>query len=182
MVEELTEMVTAAPIETPRLILRPMRAEDATDLLHVFADPTVMASFGYPPFDRAAMDAWVDDNLAHQARYGYGLFAVVLRENGVLIGDCGLEHMELDGRAETELGYDLRSDYWNRGLATEAATAVRDYAFTSLRLPRLISLIRTSNAASRRVAEKIGMRPERRMMRNGTDYWVYSLEPGPEEP
>ena len=164
-------------IETPRLILRPMRAEDSVGLLSVFGDPQVMTAFGHPPFDPPTMEAWLRRNLDHEDRYGYGLFAVVLRETGLLIGDCGLEHMPVDGTPETELGYDLRSDYWNRGLATEAAAAVRDYAFTTLALPRLISLIRSTNAASRRVAEKIGMQPEKRLIRDGHEYWVYSLQP-----
>lgn len=84
--------------------------------------------------------------------------------------------MEVEGRPETELGYDLRSDYWNRGPATEAACAVRDFAFSELKLPRQISLIRTSNGASMRVAEKVGMRPERHLTRNGTEYWMYAIE------
>lgn len=159
---------------TPRLLLRPMHAEDAADLLAVFADPKVMASFGNFLFDRAMMDGWVARNLEHQVRYGHGLFSVVVRDSGLLIGDCGLEHMELDGEPETELGFDLRSDYWNRGLATEAATAVRDYAFSELKLPRLISLIRTTNGASMRVAEKIGMKPERQLARDGHQYWRYA--------
>jgi RimJ/RimL family protein N-acetyltransferase len=104
---------------------------------------------------------------------------VVLRETGLVIGDCGLERIELEGEAETELGYDLRSDYWNRGLATEAASAVRDFAFTALALPRLISLIRSTNLASRRVSEKVGMRPERTLMRYGREYWLYSLDQKP---
>jgi RimJ/RimL family protein N-acetyltransferase len=162
---------------TPRLLLRPMRAEDVADLLAVFGDPKVMASFDSPPFDREMMDGWVAENLDHLARYGYGLFSVVLRESGMLIGDCGLEHMEVEGRPEVELGYDLRSDYWNRGLASEAAAAVRDFAFRELMLPRLISLIRISNAASMRVAEKIGMRPERELTRYGNRYWLYVIHP-----
>ena len=164
-------------IETPRLLLRPMRAEDTDALLNVFADPKVMDSFGVAPFDRPQMDRWVQRNLDHQAEHGYGLFSIIHKADGLLIGDCGLERMELDGAPETELGYDLRSDYWNRGLATEAAAAVRDHAFGALGLPRLISLIRHGNGASRRVAEKIGMRPERRTtLENDYPAVVYTLE------
>jgi RimJ/RimL family protein N-acetyltransferase len=111
-----------------------------------------MASFGVPPFDRARMGRWVNGNLAHQEEHGYGTFAVVHQLDQLLIGDCGLEHMEVDGRNEVEIGYDLRSDYWGRGLATEAATAVREFAFRHLGLDRVISLIRPENGASRRVA------------------------------
>src|SRR5688500_14443686 len=94
-------------IETDRLLLRPMRAEDADDLLRIFADPKVMASFGGILFDRPQMEQWVQRNLAHQQQYGYGLFSVCLKADGLLIGDCGLEHIELEGSRETELGYDF---------------------------------------------------------------------------
>lgn len=165
-------------IETERLLLRPMVAEDAVPLLRVFADPLVMASFGVPPFGPEQMERWVARNLAHQRAQGYGLFSVVLKESGLLIGDCGLTRMTLGGVDEVELGYDLCSDYWNRGLATEAACAVRDDAFATLGLPRLVSLIRQGNAASRRVAEKVGMRHEADLVEDGRDYWLYSLERG----
>lgn len=162
-------------IETARLLLRPMRPEDAAGLLYLFADPKVMASFGGVLFDRQQMARWVGRNLEHQARYGYGLFSVILKANGQLIGDCGLEHLEAEGGREAELGYDFRSEYWNRGLATEAAVAVRDYAFGALGLPRLISLIRQGNGASRRVAEKIGMRLDADIVHHGQQYWRYAL-------
>jgi ribosomal-protein-alanine N-acetyltransferase len=173
----------AAPrLETPRLRLRLMQADDVAALLSIFADPKVMAAFQMPPFDRAQMTHWVQRNLDHQAAHGYGLFSVLLKANGLLIGDCGLELMDVDGTHVAELGYDFRSDYWNQGYATEAAQAVREYAFQQLQLPRLISLIRVGNIPSRRVAEKIGMRCADEIMRYGHQYWQYRLdrEPGTE--
>ena len=161
-------------IETERLLLRPMRAEDVDELLAIFGDPKVMAAFGVEPFGRPEMKHWVQRNLEHQERYGYGLFSVIHKADRRLVGDCGLEHMD-EGAREAELGYDFRSDYWNRGLATEAAAAVRDFAFHELGLPRLISLIRQGNGASRRVAEKIGMRHDADITRNGLRYWRYAL-------
>jgi [ribosomal protein S5]-alanine N-acetyltransferase len=160
-------------LETAHLVLREMRADDAKALLKVFSDPVVMASFpGTPPFDRARMEAWVDRNLTHQTEHGYGLFSVIHKTNGVLIGDCGLERMEIG----VELGYDLRRDYWDRGLATEAATAVRDFAFTTLGQDQLVSLIRVGNDRSRRVAEKIGMSLAHDLKRNGAEYWLYRID------
>lgn len=161
-------------LKTRRLILRKMTMEDADDLLGIFSDPKVMQSFGGVLFDRAKMEQWVQRNLDHQDRYGYGLFSVILKENGDLVGDCGLEHMEVDGASEVEIGYDFLSAYWGRGLATEAAGAVRDYAFRSLGLKRVISLIQPSNLASLRVAEKIGMVKEKECTRGGQLYYVYS--------
>jgi ribosomal-protein-alanine N-acetyltransferase len=162
-------------IETSRLLLRPMQAADVDDLWRIFADPKVMAAFGVPPFDREQMERWTQRNLEHQLEHGYGLFSVIFKTHRVLIGDCGLEQMEVDGVQAVELGYDFRSDYWNQGYATEAAAAVRDYAFDTLQLPRLISLIRVGNGASRRVAEKIGMRYIAEISRYGQRYWEYAL-------
>ncbi len=162
-------------LETERLILRKMAWQDADQLLLIFSDPKVMQSFGGILFDRVMMGKWVERNLNHQDRYGYGIFSVILKEKDELVGDCGLEHMEVDGSHEVELGYDFRSDYWNRGLATEAASAVRDYAFEQLGLKRLISLIRPDNLASQRVAEKIGMRKEKECVQGEVFYHLYSL-------
>lgn len=162
-------------IETERLFLRPMRTDDVDDLLCIFSDPKVMASFGGILFERPQMERWVQRNLDHQAQYGYGLFSVIHKADERLIGNCGLEHMQIGEASEVELGYDFRSDYWNQGFATEAATAVRDYAFQVLQLPRLVSLIRPGNKASQRVAEKIGMRLTAEIMRNERPYYVYAI-------
>lgn len=167
----------SAPIlETPHLLLRPMQATDIEGLLCIFTDPKVMAAFESAPFDEPQMARWLQRNLDHQATHGYGLYSVILKTNGLLIGDCGLEMMEVEGTPLAELGYDFRSDYWNQGFATEAATAVRDYAFDSLNVPQLISLIRIGNEASRRVAEKIGMQCISEFTRYDHRYWKYGLE------
>jgi [ribosomal protein S5]-alanine N-acetyltransferase len=152
-----------------------MREGDTQGLLAIFADPRVMASFGDEPFALPQMQHWVRRNLEHQERHGFGLFSVILKDGGLLVGDCGLEVMELLGETVAELGYDFRSDYWGQGLATEAATAVRQHAFDTLGLPRLVSLIRVGNHASRRVAEKVGMRLSERIQRGGHPYWVYAI-------
>ena len=168
--------MSGVQIETPRLYLRLMELSDLDDLLKIFGDPKVMASFNTVPFNREQMENWVQRNIEHQNAHGYGLFSVILKSEGILIGDCGLEHMELEGEPETELGYDFRSEYWNQGFATEAASAVRDYAFDKLNLPRLISLIRVGNAASKRVSEKIGMRFVNEFTKNGIHYWKYAID------
>jgi RimJ/RimL family protein N-acetyltransferase len=153
-----------------------MQPSDLDDLLKIFGDPRVMASFGGGTFSREQMRHWIQGNLEHQDRHGYGLFSVILKSEELLIGDCGLEHMNVDGERVAELGYDFRSDYWNQGFATEAASAVRDYAFDVLQLPGLISLIRVGNEASRRVSEKAGMRCVGEFIRNGISYWKYAID------
>lgn len=147
-------------IETARLRLRAMRPDDLDAIAVMFADPAVVAAFEEPPLTREASEGWLQRNLAHQAEHGYALFTIELRETGATIGDCGLTWMEIAGEPMLELGYDLQSPYWEQGLATEAAVAVRDYAFGTLGVPRLISLIRHTNHRSMRVAEKVGLRPD----------------------
>ena len=164
-----------ATLEAKRLILRPMLATDMDALHLIFTDPKVMASFGGELFSREQMGNWLQRNLEHQSQFGYGLFSVILKADGTLIGDCGLEQMEVDGQSIAELGYDFRSANWNQGFATEAATAVRDYAFGVLQLPQLMSLIRVGNLASKRVAEKIGMKLIEEFTRYEIQYWKYSL-------
>jgi RimJ/RimL family protein N-acetyltransferase len=163
-------------IETPRLILRAMQQTDLDDLLRIFTDPRVMTSFGGELFTCEQMQRWLYRNLDHQTQYGYGLYSVILKSHGILVGDCGLEVMQVDGTSVAELGYDFLSDYWHQGYATEAAIAVRDYAFNVLGLAQLISLIRIGNTASRRVAERVGLHLDSEFERYGNRYWKYAIE------
>jgi [ribosomal protein S5]-alanine N-acetyltransferase len=160
-------------LTTARLLLRPMVAADAADLMGVFGDPVVMRAFGRGPFTEAEMTRWVRRNLEHQDEHGYGLFTVVHRTSDRIIGDCGLERMQLDGVEEHELGYDLRSDHWGHGYATEAAQAVKTFALETLGVPRVVSLVRATNGASARVAERIGMTLERELGDADSRYALY---------
>jgi RimJ/RimL family protein N-acetyltransferase len=148
-------------LETERLLLRPMTVEDVDPLLRVLGDPVAMVH--YPaPFDREQVEEWVRWNLTNYQDHGYGLWAVVLKESEECIGDCGLTWQPIDdsGKRELEVGWHIRRDLWNRGLATEAGRACRDHARDVLRQPHLISLITTDNLASQAVARKLGMRVE----------------------
>ena len=166
---------THSQLETTRLLLRPMLDSDFEALHLIFTDPRVMESFNEDPLTREQMQCWLKRNLDHQKQFGYGLFSVILKETSELIGDGGLEQMEVNGLQAAELGYDFRSEFWNQGYATEAALAVRDYAFDVLKLPMLISLIRVGNLASKRVAEKAGMTLAEEITRYGNRYWRYSI-------
>jgi len=81
-----------------------------------------------------------------------------LKDSDDAIGDCGLVHIEVDGAMETDIGWHVLRAKWGQGYATEAACASRDFAFTQLGVGRLVAQIHPENFASRRVAEKIGMR------------------------
>jgi [ribosomal protein S5]-alanine N-acetyltransferase len=170
---------TPSPLETERLVLRAMVAADLDDLLGIFGDPVVMAAFRAGPLDREQVRRWLERNLDHQREHGYGLFAVCLKGSDRLIGDCGLELMEVSGEQVAELGYDFRRDCWNRGYATEAACAVRDFAFDTLGLPRLVSLVQPGNPASERVAQKAGLKRKGRIDHDGRTYLRYEIEKVP---
>lgn len=166
---------TVSTLETKRLLLRPMTAADLDDLLGIFGDAAVMAAFRAAELDREQVRGWLERNLDHQRTHGYGLFAVCLKVDRRLIGDCGLELMQVAGEQVAELGYDFRSDHWNQGYATEAACAVRDFAFDTLGHPRLVSLIQPGNPASERVAQKTGLTKTGRIEREGREYLVYEI-------
>ncbi|HKS76281.1 MAG TPA: GNAT family N-acetyltransferase [Terriglobales bacterium] len=143
-------------LETERLILRELVMEDAGALARVISDPETMRY--YPaPFDRGGVEQWIERNRARYLKDGHGLWGMVLKSCGELIGDCGLIRQEVDGESLVEIGYHVCRDQWGKGLAPEAAKACRDYGFTRLGERYLISLIRPENFPSRRVAEKVGM-------------------------
>jgi len=164
-------------IETNRLTLRLMRENDIDDMLRIFTDRNVLKSFDLQSFSREHMKKWVDRNLSHQNKYGYGLFSVILKSNQELIGDCGLEHTEFEGKPCVEIGYDFLSKYWNQGYATEAAEAVRDYAIEKLNIDSesICSFIRKDNKASQRVSEKIGMQRVKEYRTYDIDRYLYAF-------
>jgi len=161
-------------IKTERLDLRRMRPDDLAPLMDFLSDPLTMIH--YPrPWDRAKVQRWIERAIQSYELCGFGMFAVVLRETGEVIGDCGFTTQEVEGRMETELGYHMARRYWHSGYGAEAACACRDYAFRMLGLPRLISLILPLNLPSRRVAEKVGMTIEAETMFHGARHYVYSI-------
>ncbi len=145
-------------LETERLVLRLLTTADLDDLAALYRDPEIRRYFPDGTRTREQTRAelgWIID--VYYGRYGYGLWATVLKETGAFIGRCGLLPWQIDGRSEVEVAYLLDKRYWGRGLATEAARAIADLAFSTLPVDRLICLIDPENQASRAVAERIGM-------------------------
>ena len=161
-------------LETSRLILREFRTDDADALALVLSDPETMRF--YPAaYDRAGVENWIARNLRRYADDGHGLWAMILKATGELIGDCGLTVQDVDGSNEIEIGYHVRRDLWGQGLATEAARACRDYGFARLPVEHLISLIRPENLSSRRVAEKNGMTIWKEVTRQNLPHLVCAI-------
>jgi [ribosomal protein S5]-alanine N-acetyltransferase len=162
-------------LETKRLTLREMTLHDVDNLLEVLSDPEAM-QFYPQPFDRQMTQTWIERNIQRYTQHGFGLWAVILKESGKLIGDCGLVVQEVDGAEEVEIGYHIRRDLWGQGLATEAAQACCDYGFNQLGFDKLISLINPANIASHRVAEKNGMRLIKEMKWRDKPTCIYAVE------
>ena len=149
--------------ETERLVLRQLHLSDLDAMYAYLGDPLTMVH--YPqPFSREFVKQGIAKNLERYSYNGYGLFGVVLKETGEFIGDCGLVWQEVEGRAELEVGYDFRREHWGKGYAPEAAKACIELAFDRAGVDHVISLIRPENLASRRVAEKNGLRIVREVM------------------
>ncbi len=162
-------------VETDRLLLRPVEASDAAALLAMWSDPDVTRYMGGPRDPERVRQA-IEEEARTGAPYPMGLWPVVEKASGRVIGDCGLLEKEVGGRVEVELVYVFAADSWGKGYATEAASAVRDYAFHSLRLIRIIALINPDNVASARVAEKAGLTFERETLRpSGTVRRLFSM-------
>jgi len=162
--------------ETSRLILRKFNESDVDPLLGFLGDPEVMRfSIRGPETREDIQTRYLPGCLKRYSRDGLGQWAVVLKSGGICVGECGICVQEVDGEREFEISYRMRRDCWGIGLATEAARACRDYGFKQAGLHRLISIVESGNAASIRVAEKMGMKLEKRASFHEIPVLIYSV-------
>lgn len=142
--------------ETERLRLRELEYSDIDALSAILRDEETMYAYNGAFSERETLD-WLERQLARYKKYGFGLWAVILRENGEMIGQCGLTMQPWRDKELLEIGYLLNKRYWHMGYATEAARACKGYAFEVLDAGEVCSIIRDTNIPSRRVAERSGM-------------------------
>ena len=189
-------------LESDRLVLRRVTSDDLPFYTRLHALPKV-AEHLYPegrPRSPEETKAWMEYTLASYEQLALGYLAVLRKEDGALIGRCGLMDLVVESAApehgtrrgwfgreeapagvaltfETELGYTFDPAVWGQGLATEAARCVRDYARDVLRWSYAISAILPQNARSRRVAERSGARAAGQMDVVGLtwDHYVWPL-------
>jgi RimJ/RimL family protein N-acetyltransferase len=150
-------------------------ADDLDDLASILTDAETMQYYARP-FTREETTQWIDQNLQRYADDGFGLWAVVSKETGEFLGDCGPVRRLVDDRDEVEIGWQVKRSRWRQGIASEAGAACRDYAFGPLGLERVISLIRPENIPSRGVAEKIGMTIDKEIDYKGFKHYVYAQQ------
>jgi RimJ/RimL family protein N-acetyltransferase len=159
---KMTEALTGpgretAILETPRLILREYTQADYDALSAILTDPETMQY--YPrPYDAAGVQRWLDWSFDNYRKYGFGLWAAVRKGDGAMIGDCGVTMQKIDGESLPEIGYHINKRCWRQGYATEAARAVRNWAFTHTDFDALYSYMNARNLPSRATAAANGMR------------------------
>jgi len=171
------EGTAVATLETPRLLLRSLALADLDRLTQIWTDPEVSRLLITQPRSRAEVEEKLHGMIEH-ARL-FGMWGVVLRATGELIGRCGFYPYAGEGRLgaepEPELAFLLAREHWGVGLASEAARVALDGLFLRQRSARAVALVRPEHAASRRVLEKVGMREERRVVASGMEAALYAI-------
>lgn len=151
-----------------RVRLREFRDSDLDALAAMVGDDEQMTFYPQPKArDEAA--AWLGRNRAFYETPGFGSWLIELLPLSRFAAYCGIRPLELDGVAEVEIGWHIHKQFWNQGVATEAATMACTTAASRFGISRLIALVHPEHVASRRVAEHVGMRAERTTLLDG-DY------------
>jgi RimJ/RimL family protein N-acetyltransferase len=175
-------------LETERLVLRRPEHGDLDGYAELWGDPEIVRFLSGTTLPRDEVPEAIERMLGHWERHGLGLFSVLNKEDGQLVGRVGYLLWDperwvngiwepLDGDLELEVGWTIARRLWGQGYATEAALACRDHAFAELGRDHVISLIAPENVASIRVAEKIGERHERDVDLPRMRVELYSVAP-----
>ena len=143
-------------IETERLYLRELVLEDKDELKKVLSDVESMKFYPHP-FSEEEVKNWIIWNIDNYKKYNHGLWAVILKEGNIFLGDCGITMQNIDGEVVPEMGFHIIKDYCGKGYATEAALACKKYAFEELNYSKLFSYTILENIPSQKVANKVGM-------------------------
>lgn len=142
-------------IATDRLVLREMNEDDFDALGKVLMDRDIMQHYPYA-FDEEKVRGWISRNIERYRIFGFGLWAVCLKDTGEMIGDCGLSMQDIGGAIKPEIGYHIRRDMQKKGYAAEAACAVRDRAFENTPFRVIYSYMKYTNIPSANTAQAYG--------------------------
>lgn len=143
-------------LETERLYLREMNQGDFEALCKILQDDETMYAYE-GAFSNEEVQEWLDRQISRYRKWGFGLWAVILKETDEMIGQCGLTMQPWKDREVLEIGYLFNRMHWHTGYAVEAAKACREYAFEILKAEEVCSIIRDTNTASQKVAQRNGM-------------------------
>lgn len=143
-------------LETDRLILRELSLLDKENLSLILQDKDVMYAYEHA-FSDSEVDIWLNNQLRRYKDDGFGLWAVVLKDTNEFIGQCGLTVQNIGEKEVVEVGYLFKKAHWHKGYATESAIACKNYAFNTLDIDEVYSIIRDNNMPSINVAKRNGM-------------------------
>ena len=152
-------------LETERLYLREMKQSDFKALSLILQDDDVMYAYE-GKFNDEETQAWLDNQLRRYQQYNFGLWAVILKETGEMIGQCGLTMQPWHAQDVLEIGYLFQKAYWHQGYTLEALKGCKHYAFEVLGVNEVCSIIRDTNIASQKVALRNGMEPQDTMVKH----------------
>lgn len=161
-------------LKTQRLHLEHIGEEHKSDLFKLLANPEVHKFFP-SPLGRKEAEAFFDKIQLRYQQDGFAFWAVIRTIDNAFLGICGLLSQQIEGEIEIEVGYRLSNEYWGQGYGTEAARACIDYAQENLHVSSIISLIRSINLPSIRVAEKNGLKLEKEVLFHDLPHLVYRL-------
>lgn len=175
-------MAILPELETPRLTLRRLQFDDAPFLVDLLNQPSFIANIG----DRGVRNVedahryLRDGPMAMYEKYGFGLWHVARRSDGVSVGMCGL--LKRDILPDVDVGYAYLPEHWGQGYALEAARATLALGARKFGLKRVIGVVSDHNAGSIRVLEKLGMTFERMypMHPGEADVRLYGRDVGPD--
>ena len=145
--------------ETERLILREMEQTDFKDLAEILQNPNVMYAYEHDFTDNDVQE-WLDRQINRYKKYGFGLWAIILKTTNEMIGQAGLTMQPYKDTEVLEIGYLLKEKFWHCGYAYEAAMGCKKYAFEKLNVNKVYSIIKSDNFKSIKTAERIGMKKE----------------------
>lgn len=143
-------------LETERLYFREMNQSDFSSLCKILQDEETMYAYE-GAFNDAEVQEWLDRQISRYQKWNFGLWAVVLKETGEMIGQCGLTMQPWRDGEVLEIGYLFQRPFWHKGYAIEAAKACKQYAFENLNADEVCSIIRDTNIPSQNVAIRNGM-------------------------
>lgn len=161
-------------METKRLMFRQINQSDFTNLKEIISDPETMKY--YPkPYDDEGVQKWIDWCLGCYKKRGFGLFAIILKKENIFIGDCGITLQNINGKEVFEIGYHINKKYWNNGYASEASQYMKYYFFSNTQYNEVYSYMNKFNIASRKVAEKNGMKFIEEYIEDNIPHVVYKI-------
>jgi RimJ/RimL family protein N-acetyltransferase len=161
-------------LETTRLYLREHTADDALNAYNLNLDPEVVKYTGDVSFTSVEEAQNFLLNYDHYRKYGFGRWAVILKQTNDYLGWCGLKYTpDLD---EFDIGFRLMKMHWNQGYATEAAKACLEIGFNKFNMKAIVGRAMKKNLASIKVLQKLGLTFIEERIKHNEIELIYKIE------